>query len=513
MFKLENRQITAGVAAGDQATVDAAIVIMDQGGNAVDAAIAGIFASFMSEPVLTSLFGGGIMTLISPDGEAEGLEFFSRMPGKGLEKRPGKFDFYDVSVDFGPTTQTFHVGKASAAIPGTLMGIFEAHRRWGRLSMEALVEPAVELAREGVFLTSQMVGIIHLLDPILRRSDGVYQLFAPNGVLLEAGELFKNSALADLLTALAREGIWGEAMTALHESQLACFGPPYGLFTESDMRSYVPRHFKPMELLFLGHQIFLPPPPALGGVLVGQGLKRIASELQDNLTFDSSRVMVSRILGSMSAGRDTVPDILLDPAMMSEAEAWAKGAISGPSPTGSTTHISVIDKDGMAVSVTHSNGEGCGHLVEGSGMMMNNFLGEEDINPRGFHQQKPGENLVTMMCPTVIKSEGDIWALGSGGSNRIRSAVCQVIMNLFVLGMSPEEAVMAPRLHVEKGVVNFEIPGMSDELPGQLHDNYQTVIPFPERNMFFGGVHIVGRQEAESVGMGDSRRGGCCKLF
>ena len=190
-----------------------------------------------------------------------------------------------------------------------------------------------------------------------------------------------------------------------------------------------------------------------------------------------------------------------------------RAALIGRSPTGSTTHISVIDADGMAVGMTHSNGEGCGFVVPGSGVMMNNFLGEDDINPNGFHVQAAGELMMTMMCPTIVTrprtAEGpEVIVLGSGGSNRIRSAILQVVLNLTRGRMTPHEAVVAPRLHVEGHTLNIETRGFDRAVVDALCADYDDPVRFERHNMFFGGVHLVTLDHGTFGGAGDSRRGG-----
>jgi gamma-glutamyltranspeptidase/glutathione hydrolase len=170
---------------------------------------------------------------------------------------------------------------------------------------------------------------------------------------------------------------------------------------------------------------------------------------------------------------------------------------------GSTTHISVLDERGNACGVTCSNGEGSAVVVPGTGVHLNNMLGEQDLNPLGFHRHPAGRRLPSMMAPTVVMRDGAAeLVLGSGGSNRIRSAIVQTIVNLVDREMDVEDAVRAPRLHFEDGVVYAE-PGIDlDEVERTGH----TVARFRDLNMFFGGVQAV--HGAPPAGAGDPRRGG-----
>jgi gamma-glutamyltranspeptidase / glutathione hydrolase len=174
---------------------------------------------------------------------------------------------------------------------------------------------------------------------------------------------------------------------------------------------------------------------------------------------------------------------------------------------GSTTHISVIDGDGRACAVTCTNGEGSGIVVPGSGLHLNNMMGEEDLSPLGFFRHPPGRRMPSMMAPTAVLRDGVVHlALGSAGSNRIRSAILQVILGVIDRGLDLVPAVEAPRVHWEDGVVYAE-PGVDADA---LVVEGRKLAPFRELNVFFGGAQAVRRDPAtgELAGAGDPRRGG-----
>ena len=178
---------------------------------------------------------------------------------------------------------------------------------------------------------------------------------------------------------------------------------------------------------------------------------------------------------------------------------------------GSTTHISVLDSDGWACSVTCSNGEGSGIVVPGTGVHLNNMLGEEDLNPDGFHRHPPGRRLPSMMCPMVVLRDGAVeLVLGSGGSNRIRSALLQTIVGVVDRDLDIADAVDAPRVHFEGGVIYVE-PGVDTSA---LEATGHEIARFRQRNLFFGGVSAVRRDPATGVmnGAGDPRRGGAMQV-
>jgi gamma-glutamyltranspeptidase/glutathione hydrolase len=171
-----------------------------------------------------------------------------------------------------------------------------------------------------------------------------------------------------------------------------------------------------------------------------------------------------------------------------------------------------MDSDGACASVTCSNGSCSGVVVPGTGVHLNNMLGEQDLNPHGYHRYEPGVRVPSMMSPTVVLRDGAAeLALGSAGSNRIRSAIVQTILASVDLGLPAEEAVRRPRLHVEDQVVEAE-PGVDPDALDRLEASGWTVRRWSEQNLFFGGVQAVARADGRLTGGGDPRRGGAAAL-
>jgi gamma-glutamyltranspeptidase/glutathione hydrolase len=170
---------------------------------------------------------------------------------------------------------------------------------------------------------------------------------------------------------------------------------------------------------------------------------------------------------------------------------------------GNTTHLSVIDELGNAVSVTTTNGEGSGHVIPSSGIMLNNMMGEEDLNPHGWFAWEEGIRLPSMMAPTAVLKNGlPKLILGSAGSNRIRSAITQTIINNLEYGMNLHDSINSPRTHFEKGVVCME-PYCEESIRQELEKHY-TLQYFDDLNVFFGGVQAV---DGDLNGGCDTRRG------
>jgi gamma-glutamyltranspeptidase/glutathione hydrolase len=459
------------VACGHPITAAAAVEILADGGNAFDAAIAAQCAACVAEPVLASLGGGGFLLAWRPGAAPELYDFFAQTPctrrGPDSAMRP-------VEVDFGTARQTFHIGAAAIATPGTVAGLFAVHRALGSLPMPRLLAPAVRAAREGVVVNDFQAYVFRVVEPIFAGIQP-FDTAAPGAALVQP-------ELAASLEALGREGealfYRGEIATRLIE---LCRNQGGHLSTE-DLAGYRVHVRRPLEFRHRDTRVLGNPPPAAGGVLVRHSLAALAE------------------------GAD--PEALLN-ALRATDRARRSLLGHGDQVSRGTTHISVADAHGNLAAVTLSNGEGCGSSVPGTGIVPNNMLGEEDINPAGIGHWHPDRRLGSMMAPTLLLAPDRSMALGSGGSNRIRSAVAQTIARLIDLRETPAAAVAAPRLHVEAGVLSLE-PGIE---PGDLGPTTESIQRWDNRNLFFGGVHVVLRTEkGRFAAAGDPRRGGVARL-
>lgn len=480
-----------GVAAGNPHSVDAAVEVLEAGGNAVDAAVAAALVCLVAEPLLASAGGAGIMVVAAPGRPAIALDFFSAVPGRGLTRQgEPELDFDAIEVDFGSARQAFHIGRGSATVPMVLDGLAHAARHHARLPLADLTHRAIGLAREGFVIDELVARTFRLLRSILVRDP---ECLAEIAVGLDpdrgpqVGERLRNPNLATTLEAFARAGRMPDA---LRHGLIAEFGPDRGgLITAEDLAGAVVIEREPHRIE-VGDWT-LATSPRLGGRLVG--------------------LIATQALAGPAPTHEL--DALLGFARASRAGHLARSHL------GSTTHVSVVDEQGCAATVTLTSGEGCGHVVRGTGVHVNNFLGEEDLNPAGFHKHPAGAPLPTMIAPSVARDRsGRVIALGTGGANRIRSAVARVFAEV-VRGASIEEAIAAPRLHAEAGPrgseVWFERQGVRDPaaLERALAAEFDTLHPFEGPDFFFGGVHTVERTAAgHLVGVGDPRRFGVARI-
>lgn len=495
------------VAAGHTLTAQAAAEILAEGGNAFDASIAGICMSFVAEAVFASPGGGGfLMARQAGNTSAKLFDFFVETP---LKRRASQdVSFFPIEADFGPATQEFHIGLGSSATPGVAPGLFAMHEALGRLPMKRLVEPAVAAARKGFPLNAFQAYLFTVIAPILNESEGTRALFAPGGKLLEAGDTFRNEGLADTLEWLAEDGARLFTDGDIGQAIVAQSRGLGGHLGQDDLKRYRVALRDPLVWRYGGATVALNPPPSSGGALIAFGLSSLEAMSDAGTAIDARALHAAMTAtnAARAAHGEALPERLADGVLANEIRMSAQHA---PAHRG-TTHISVIDGDGNAAAVSLSNGEGNGFIVGDHGFMLNNMLGEEDLARGGLEDWLPGARLSSMMAPTVIiEADGTVTALGSGGSNRIRTAILQVAVNLLTHGMSLEDAVHAPRLHVERcGTVSFE-PGFRPEEDAALRSHGDHVRAWPERNLFFGGVHAA-RWHARrgSAGAGDPRRQG-----
>jgi gamma-glutamyltranspeptidase/glutathione hydrolase len=390
--------------------------------------------------------------------------------------------------------QVFNVGAASCGVPGNPAGICEASRRWGTVPLADLAAPAAQMARDGLRLGAQQAYILEILGPIWAATPEATALFAPAGRPLAAGEVFRSEELGDALERLGAEGAAPFYTGDVAEAVIAWTAERGGLLTAEDLATYAPVAREPLAVTYRGRDVLTNPPPNAGGVLLAIALARL-----DRADGPPTLTEIVDVMEAAQAERtDDFTTGLADPA-------FTRGFIA--SRLGSTTHISVMDADGRAATVTCTNGEGSGVVVPGTGVHVNNIMGEEDLSPLGFHLAAPGTRMPSMMAPTVVLRDGELeLAIGSAGSNRIRSAILQTIVGVVDHGRPAGEAVRAPRVHFESGVVYSE-PGVPVE---ELHAAGRHVIEFDAPNVFFGGAQAVERDPATGAltGAGDPRRGG-----
>ncbi|WP_316366949.1 gamma-glutamyltransferase family protein [Candidatus Thiodiazotropha sp. CDECU1] len=506
------KQFKGIIAAGHYETVKAGCEILGEGGNAFDAVVASMLTACVAEPVLASLGGGGFLTARPAQSDPLVYDFFAQTPHRKLTE--GELGFYPIEADFGTASQTFHIGMGSIATPGFIKGLYTIHDNHCRLPLRTLFQPAIELATKGVSINPFQHLISTIVAPILRATPEALQINAspesPDRLISE-GERHRLPAFADFLKILQHEGerlfYEGEAGRQLVND---CRDRG-GHLQMDDLLGYALLRRSPLRYRYHGAQILTNPLPSLGGTLIAFSLGQLASHTIDPNSAgeeDHIRRLAQTMQITQIARMDhhSSMERLLDPDI---SEQFKKRLRQGGLSTRGTTQISIADRDGNLASMTLSNGEGSGYVIPGTGIMMNNMLGEEDLNPKGFHQWPLNQRLASMMAPTLILTDdGRSIVLGSGGSNRIRSAILQVIINLLDFGMPLEQAVSFPRIHYESELLSME-PGIDAAIGDILKSEFPKQQHWQSKNLFFGGTHCVLLDDkGNHIGIGDERRGG-----
>ncbi|MBA3376472.1 MAG: gamma-glutamyltransferase [Gaiellaceae bacterium] len=435
------------IAAGHPLTAEAGASVLRDGGNAVDALLAAAFTAFVTEGPLTGPAGGGFLLVHEPGADTTLLDCFFAVP----KARLGVME--EVVIDFADAgTQVFHVGEGSVAVPGLLAGLEEAHRRFATFGWADLVEPALELADQGVACDEPRAFLHQILSPILLRDEGGRRVFGDSARVVTG----------ELRATLERVRDVGAAAVA----ELL---PEYA----DDLAGYRAVDRVPLGTAVLGQRVFATPTPSRGGAIVVSILERLGA------TREPTAEDMASALGDAY-------------------RASASGKLTG------TTHISVIDESGMAGALSSTLGSGSG-LFRG-GAQMNNMLGELDVI--GHEARAAGTRLPSMLTPTLVLGDGrPRLVLGSAGSVRLAGAIAQVAWQVVGLSFPVGEAIDAPRLHVDGDTLHVE-GGRSEETIAGLEERWD-VVRWAGRNLYFGGVQAVELDPTGAlVAAGDPRRGG-----
>jgi gamma-glutamyltranspeptidase/glutathione hydrolase len=511
------------IAAGHPLTAEAGARVLAEGGTALDACIAAGFASWVAESPLSGPGAGGFLLLHQAGESATRLvDFFVAVPGLDQGRRPdARMDV--IQVDFEvDSSQAFAIGAASCAVPGALGGLEEAHRRFGTLPWKELIAPAIELARAGVEITPAHDYLYGILEPILRRYPEGRRVYSCDGDRCKAGDTLRLPDLAATLELLAVEGARALYAGELGKALVAHVQAEGGEIGPLDLARYRPVWRRPVRVSYRGLEFVSNPPPSSGGILIAYGLRllnrlgeggrpgsveaivRLVEVMREQTRARSGRFAFDLKKGGLP-GR-----LLADEAVergVARILAGADGIAEPGGPTG-TTHISVVDAAGNAASMTCSLGSGSGVVVPGTGIHLNNMLGEEDLVSGN---ERPGERITSMMAPSIVLSGSEPrLVLGSAGSVRIRGAIMQTVVNVVGHRLPVEEAVSRARVHLDEPLVQCE--GGDDVDPAVLDELERrglTLARWRSRNLFFGGVSAVElRPGGELAAAGDPRRGG-----
>jgi gamma-glutamyltranspeptidase/glutathione hydrolase len=498
------------IAAGSQIAADAGAKVAWQGGNAVDAALAAALVSMTTDVGVMAPGAGGFLSIWPPGQPPIVIDAYATKPGLGLETLPVMPDIREVSFDYGGRMSNM-VGYGSVATPGIFRGLGLASERYGWLPWEQVVGPAIDWAERGFPLTGGAAEYLRYThEAIFSWHPQSYQaLHHPDGSVLEAGEIVHIPHLADSLRMIAEDGVEAFYTGELGQRMAAEIQHHHGLLTADDLAAYKAMERSPLRLRFGDWEVATNPPPAIGGACLAAMLLLLNQSPAHSWDAGSTRQMVAvqkAVLDYRNNYLDGAADLpqavtrLLDLAHRDALHDWLKSP--------STIHISAVDTDGLACSISASAGYGSGVMIEDTGLWLNNSLGEIDLHPQGVRDLDAGARLASNMAPTVARrSDGAVMAIGSPGASRITTAIAQVLLNLVQRGMALEAAIDHPRLHVER-------------IDGQLRLAFEAGLPvtqtagmdlrpFANPSMYFGGVQAALWEPATGlVAAADARRTG-----
>jgi gamma-glutamyltranspeptidase/glutathione hydrolase len=496
------------VATTSQLAADAAREVAAAGGNAVDCALAAGLLTINTEPGVCALGGSAFITIWSAGEDPVTVDGNVAVPGKGLDASQRGQGAVEVKLDYGGGITTL-VGPGSVAVPGTLAAIETAWKHHGNASWRSIFEPTIRACRDGFPLSAACRYYLGYSGDVVfgRSEDGHRALHPDGGQLLDAGGTVIVPHLADSLDAIAAEGA-----RLFYEGEIAAAISDHcrdggGSLTREDLASYRALERMPLVTTVGDWRLATNPPPAVGGAMLTAMLLAC-----DGIDADCpADAALARIIRSQRAcldfrqrHLDLADDVGAATARL--IEAAHDGSLLTRWASASTVHTSVVDDSGNGCAVTASSGYGSGEMPDGTGLWLNNCLGEIELNRRGLEAGPPGARLPSNMAPSVARRDTGVLAVGSPGADRITTAMQQFLINYLQRGMPLHEAIAHPRVHID---TSGETVNLKSEPGLELPDVDLPVTVFPELVMYFGGVGAAVYDEAKGFEVAaDPRREG-----
>lgn len=497
-----------GVATTSELAAAAAREVASKGGNAVDCALAAALVAINTEPGVCALAGSAFVTVWAPDAEPVTIDGNVAVPGRGLERSELSRGATSVSMAYGGGITTL-VGCGSVAVPGALAAIEQAWKRFGQIEWHALFEPAIRAARDGFPMSKACRYYLdYSADCVFGRSDDGYRsVHDDQGHVLDVGSRIHVPHLAASLEAIAADGADVFYAGDLGKAIVSHVRAGGGALTMSDLAEYRAIE-RPSLIVDSGAwRIATNPPPAIGGAVLAAML--IASSDPPVRAWD--REALARIIRVQTAAlnlRKTEIDLAEDigRAAAHLIEVARQRRLIRRYESASTVHTSAVDENGLGCAITASSGYGSGEMPRGTGLWLNNCLGEIELNRRGLQAGPPGARLPSNMAPSVARDDVTVLAAGTPGADRITTAMQQFLISYLNMGMPLIEAIAHPRLHVDTSgdadrlmvETGLDIPEV--DLPVQLFEGI---------NMYFGGVAAASYDPDRGFQIGaDPRREG-----
>ncbi len=525
------------VAAEHRLAAEAGIAMLEKGGNAVDAAIATSFAVCVVNPSSCGIGGGGFM-LISMAGEGRTVALDYRETAPARAER-------DMYVRDGvAVAELSRRGGLAVAVPGEVAGLALAHRTYGTLPLAVVMEPAIRLARDGFAIEP------HLAYEIATHSDGLKQdpylagtFLHADGSPLVAGEVLRQAPLAETLSRIAQQGPDAFYRGVVAEQIVGAVQAAGGVLSREDLAGYEPRWRVPISGLYRGYEVVSMPPPSSGGGVILAALGILRDDDLRALGHDSATIdhLLAETMKHVFADRASFygdPDFIPVPILsllsrpstgalrrrIKAAQTFAPESYGSHTVTvhppydGGTSHLSVMDAQGNAVSCTTTINTGFGALLGAgeSGIILNNEMDDFSAQPgvpniyglvgSEANSIAPGKRPLSSMSPTIVFKKGvPVIALGASGGPLIITGTLQVLLNMVAFGMDAAAAVAAPRLHHQWiPATLFVEPGIPEKVRMALARAGHTVKELPA----MAAVQVVRREGGRFEGTADPRKGG-----
>ncbi|MEO0996585.1 MAG: gamma-glutamyltransferase [Pseudomonadota bacterium] len=492
-------RMRVALATSSTIAADGGRAVARQGGNAVDAAIAAALVSMNTEPGVCALAGGGYVTVWPPGTAPLTYDGYVTVPGAGASLRPADGRVETVGMAYGGGVTTL-IGPGSVAVPGALAALDHAWSDHGSVPWGALLAPGVRAAAEGFPLPRACHYYLGYSGEAIfsLAADSRTALYRPDGRLREPGERIVVPHLARSLTRIAERGAaefyTGEIGAAIADHVRG----RGGTLTRDDLAGCCAVRRAALTVDVGDWQLATNPAPAIGGAVLVAMLER----LRAFAGVDAAALLrvCREVLGYRRDRLDFSRDLDAD-----VAELLARAQSGGLSRSAATVHTSAVDEHGLACAITMSSGYGSGEMAPGTGLWLNNCLGEIDLNRRGLEVGPPGTRLLSNMAPSAARSGDAMLAIGSPGASRITTALLQTLVNFIHHRMPLERAIDAPRLHVEYDGDDERIAYEAGVDAGALGNAHR----YDERNMYFGGVGAALRDAAGDFAVAaDNRREG-----
>jgi gamma-glutamyltranspeptidase/glutathione hydrolase len=478
--------------------------VIKEGGNAVDAAVATAFALAVTHPTAGNIGGGGFIVYRPVSGEPVTYDFREKAPAKAsptMWLKDGKY-----------SAELHHNSHMAVGVPGTVAGLHLAWKEQGKLPWKRLVEPAVALARDGFVVSENLSRSLKSVQRTMQKYPASVAAFTKNGVPYEPGETLKQPDLAKTLERIASQGPSGfyEGETALLlEKEMAANG---GLITREDMKNYKAVRRAPVKGTYRGYDVISMPPPSSGGVALIEMLNVLEGYDVKSMGF-SSAAQIHAMAESMKRAYADRAHFLGDPdfnkdmplaRLMSKeyatdlrktinpekASKASPSTFEWPKESDETTHISVVDSNRNAVSMTYTLEQGYGVkiVVPGAGFLLNNEMGDFNAGPELTTEQgligtkpnlaEPGKRMLSSMTPTILARDGKLFMVtGSPGGRTIINTVLETIVDAVDFGMNAQESVDAVRFHHQwlPDVISYEKFGFSPDTIKELQRRGHTL--------------------------------------